>query len=241
MFNRVRIVLVATSHSGNIGACARAMKNMGLSQLVLVQPCCSHLNSEAIARASGADDILKAAQVIDSLPPALVDCQYVMGASARLRAIELPVVNPREGAVILREYGAKGDVAILFGRERTGLTNEELDCCQQLIQIPTEGQYFSLNLAMAVQVISYELLIAFQTPSKQPNQLREVASNDAMDGLFNHLNQTLIEIGFADKRHSDKLFRRFRRIFFRAEPDLAEVNLLRGFLSAAQGRKSMKK
>jgi len=240
VFNQVRIVLVETSHPGNIGASARAMKNMGFNKLVLVNPC-DHLCSEAIARSSGAGDLLESALVVKNLTEALTDCQYVIGASARLRAIETPVVNARQGAHILKQQSLTGEVAVVFGRERTGLTNSELDHCQQLLNIPTQGDYFSLNLAMAVQVVSYELLMAFQDTEKIKSNTRQIASSDILTGLFEHLDQMLIDIGFADKRYSNKLFRRLKRLFYRAELDTEEVNLLRGIFSAAQGRKSMKK
>ena len=238
MLDKIRIVLVETSHPGNIGASARAMKNMGLSQLVLVNPA-SHLSSEAISRASGASDLLHDALVVDNLDEGLVGCKYVIGTSARLRNADIPITNPRECIELLKGHAEQGPVAILFGRERTGLTNTEMDRCQQLVNIPTYNDYSSLNLGMAVQVIAYEILIASQLV-ETVSKVRNVASADDMAGFYQHLEQMLLDVGFTDNRQSVKLHRRLRRIFFRAELDDVELRLLRGILSAAQGRKSMK-
>jgi tRNA (cytidine32/uridine32-2'-O)-methyltransferase len=238
MIQNVRIVMVHTTHPGNIGAAARAMKNMCLAQLVLVAPrefpC-----AEATARASGADDVLANATVVDSLADAVSDCRIVIGASARLRSVAWPVVDPRQAARLAASEA--GAVAIVFGRESSGLSNDELDLCTHLVHIPTNPEYSSLNVAMAVQVLSYELM---QAAGEQPPAVEEngpVASNAEMEGFFRHLEQALDEIGFTDERRADKLLRRLRRLFHRAAPDSEEVNILRGILSAAQGRKSMRR
>jgi len=236
----VRIVMVHTSHPGNIGAAARAMKNMCLSELVLVSPrefpC-----AEASSRASGADDLLAAAKVVGTLAEAVSDCRIVIGASARLRSVPWPVIAPREAAELARVEAAEGSVAIVFGRESSGLSNEELDLCTHLVHIPTNPEYSSLNVAMAVQVISYELMLAGEQAAPNRRSVERPASNAQMEGFFAHLEQALEDIGFSDERRSDKLLRRLRRLFHRAAPDSDEVNILRGILSAAQGRKSMRR
>ena len=234
MLNHVRIVLVETSHGGNIGAVARAMKNMGLSELALVRPC-DHLSGQAVARASGADDLLRTAQVYDTLDEALADCQLVIGASARLRKVRWPQLDPRQCAQkVAAEAGAGRRVALLFGRERTGLTNAELDLCHYLVHIPANPEYSSLNLAMAVQVIAYELRMAEVQP-QEPG--REPAPVEAFEGFMEHLTAALYDIGYLDERNPEKLLRRLRRLFHRAQMDQHEINILRGILNAAQGNK----
>jgi tRNA (cytidine32/uridine32-2'-O)-methyltransferase len=241
MLSQIRIVLVETSHPGNIGAVARAMKNMCLSDLALVSPR-AFPSAEATARASGADDLLAAARVVDSLDAAIADCHRVIGASARLRTVSLPQVAPRACAEQALAAAAEGQrVALLFGRESSGLTNEELGRCHQLVHIPANPHYTSLNIAMAVQVLSYELLVAqgATLPTAPPE--REPVTAREMQGLFEHLEQAMVDIGFADPRQSDKLMLRLKRLFFRAEPDADDIRILRGVLSAAQGRKSMRR
>ncbi len=235
------MVLVETSHPGNIGAVARAMKNMCLEHLVLVAPkrfpC-----DEAGARASGADDLLDRASVVDDLEAAVADCQLVIGASARLRKVEWPQLDPRECAERVIEQSAGGPVALVFGRENSGLTNRELSLCRYLVHIPSNPEFSSLNLGMAVQVIAYELMMRAAV-KEVPTRERVVSSSttEQMTGLFAHLHQALVDIGFMDPRHSDKLMQRLKRLFHRAEPDPEDINILRGILSAAQGRKSMRR
>jgi len=232
--------MVHTTHPGNIGAAARAMKNMCLTELVLVAPrefpC-----AEATARASGADDVLASARVVDSLADAVSDCRIVIGASARLRSVAWPVVAPREAARLAASEARAGAVSIVFGRESSGLSNDELDLCTHLVHIPTNPDYSSLNVAMAVQVLSYELMQAAGEPLPAVEENDPVASNAEMEGFFRHLEQALDEIGFTDELRAHKLLRRLRRLFHRAAPDSEEVNILRGILSAAQGRKSMRR
>ncbi len=240
MLQNIRIVLIGTTHPGNIGAVARAMKNMSLQRLCLVQPH-SYPSAEATARASGADDLLAAAQVCSSLDEALHGCRMVFGASARLRSVEWPQLSPRECAGRVLLEAAQGEVALIFGRERSGLTNDELDRCNYLVNIPANPEYSSLNLSQAVQVLSYELYLASLTEHRVEGGQREVATAEMMEGLFQHLGQAMEETGFSDPRQSDKLHRRLRRLFLRARPDRDELNILRGLLSAAQGRKSMRR
>lgn len=241
MLQNIRIVLVETSHPGNIGAVARAMKNMCLSDLALVSPR-EFPSAEATSRASGADDLLASARVVDSLDEAIADCHRVVGASARLRSVSLPQFPPREcAAEVLKAAGQGQRVAILFGRENSGLTNEELGRCHQLMHIPSNSAYSSLNIAMAVQVICYELLLGSDQAATAEPEAREPVSAREMQGLFEHLEQAMVDIGFSDPRQSEKLMLRLRRLFFRAEPDGDDLRILRGILSAAQGRKSMRR
>jgi tRNA (cytidine32/uridine32-2'-O)-methyltransferase len=240
MTANVRIVMVHTTHPGNIGAAARAMKNMCLSELVLVSPR-DFPHAEATSRASGADDLLAAARVVETLAEAVSDCRMVIGASARLRSVSWPLVDPREAAQIAAAEALNGPVAIVFGRESSGLSNDELDLCTHLVHIPTNPDYSSLNVAMAIQVISYELMRVRGVALPENREGSRVASNAEMEGFFAHLEQALDEIGFTDERRAEKLLRRLRRLFHRAGPDSEEVNILRGILSAAQGRKSMRR
>lgn len=240
MLSNIRIVLVNTTHPGNIGAVARAMKNMCLEQLVLVAPQ-RFPSAEATARASGADDILARARVVDALDEAIADCRLVVGASARRRSVDWPQLDPRACAAAAWQEAGAGPVAMLFGRENSGLTNDELARCRYLVHIPANPDYSSLNVAMAVQVLAYELLMTAGAGASGQQVPRERASAEQLQGLFEHLRQAIGDIGFTDPRHSDRLMRRLRRLFLRAEPDPYDVNILRGILSAAQGRKSMRR
>ncbi len=242
MLSNIRIVLVETTHPGNIGAVARAMKNMCLSDLRLVKPKLFP-HSEAIARASGADDLLDGARVHDDLVSALEECRLVVGASARLREVEWPQVDPRVCAEKLLPEAAQGPVAVVFGRESSGLTNDELARCHYLVHIPSNPDYSSLNVAMAVQVISHEINMARQ--QDRDDYLGEVrpqpAPPAAMESFHAHLQQAIVDIGFSDSNQSEKLLLRLRKLFARARPDQDELNILRGILSACQGRKSMRR
>ncbi len=242
LLDGVRVVLVETSHPGNIGAVARAMKNMGLSRLVLVRPKVFP-SPEAEARASGAQDLLAAASVVDDLEVAVADCPVVIGASARKRSTLWTAMDPREMATLVRQQVVRGPVALVFGRERTGLTTAELDRCSHLVHIPANPDYSSLNIAMAVQVLSYELrmsALAGQTPAGAEADADPPATAAQMEGLFAHLEQALHDIGFLQPGREGRIMQRLRRLFHRARPDQREVNILRGILSAAQGGKSMR-
>ncbi len=239
MLSNIRIVLIGTTHPGNIGAVARAMKNMCLEKLYLVQPK-RYPSAEATDRASGADDLLQRAQVCASLDEALQGCRMVVGASARMRSVDWPQVDPKECANRLMAESQHGEVAIIFGRESSGLSNSELDRCHLLAHIPANDAYSSLNLSQAVQVFSYELHMAsLQQEYGEPERL-DVATVEELESLYRHLEQAMVDIGFSDPRQSDKLQRRLRRLFFRARPDRDEINILRGILSAAQGAKHKK-
>ena len=239
MLNNIRIVLVGTTHPGNIGAAARAMKTMGLERLCLVSPK-TFPAAEATARASGADDLLARAEIVSDLDSALRGCRLVIGASARRRSLEWPMLEPRECGLRLSTESGSGPVALVFGREHSGLSNAELDHCHYLVQIPTNPEFRSLNLAASVQVLAYEILCAHGEVERPGQALPDVAPSEDIEGLFVHLRQALADIGYLQPQRSTTLMRRLRRLFLRARPDRVEVNILRGILSAAQGRKSMR-
>lgn len=240
MLSKVRIVLVEPSHPGNIGASARAMKNMGLTQLYLVKPKIFP-HADATSRASGADDILATAVVCDSLDEALTECHFVVGASARLRRLSIPEWNPRQCAESIISGNPDNVSAIVFGREHSGLTNEELGRCHRLVHIPGNPDYSSLNLAAAVQVLCYELrmaLMANAVDMERDNiQEEPMATADEMERFYEHLHETLIDIGFLDPQNPRIMMRRLRRLFNRARPNEVEMNILRGILTSAQKSK----
>jgi tRNA (cytidine32/uridine32-2'-O)-methyltransferase len=238
LLDRVRFVLVEPTHPGNIGAVARAMKTMGLTRLQLVNPRCT-VDAEAIARASGADDLLAAASVHQTLPDALTGCRMVVGTSARLRHLDWPQLDPRACGAHLVAEAAQGEVALILGRESSGLSNEELGRCHYLAHIPTHPGFSSLNLAAAAQVFAYEVFTALRAgaPEALPGPEADPALAEEMEGLHAHLAQALADLGFSHPEQSHRLLQRLRRLFNRARPDRVEVNILRGILSAAQGRK----
>ncbi len=228
----VRIVLVGTTHPGNIGAVARAMKNMGLTDLVLVNPKVFP-HADATARASGASDILESTRVVKSLAEAVDGCVYVAGASARSRTINWPTMEPRDCAERMIAENRTGDVAAVFGPEKTGLHNDDLDLCQTLLTIPTNPEFSSLNLAMAVQVLTYELRVAGSLGNAPAFESEAPpATADEMEHFYTHLEQVLRDIRFLDPENPRHLMRRLRRLFIRARPDKNEVNILRGILTA---------
>ena len=240
---RIRIVLVGTQHPGNIGSAARALKTMGLARLVLVDPE-KFPHVEANALAAGADDVLAAAPVHASLGEAIADCRLVLGCTARSRRVALPEQPPREAAARALEKAGQGDeVALVFGRERTGLTNEELQLCHGAVHIPANPEYSSLNIAAAVQVLAYELRMAELATLRESiidpaegllRADRLPAAHAAMEGFFSQLADTLDAIDFHKGRAPESALRKLRRLFLRAEPDDAEVRLLRGILADAQ-------
>lgn len=236
MFENIRIVLVNTSHPGNIGAAARAMKNMGFSRLYLAAPQ-SFPHQQATVRAAGADDILANAIVVNDLVTAISGCDLVFATSARLRTLSLNICNPRQCATQLANQPQR-EVAIVFGRERTGLTNEELGHCHQHVFIPTASDFSSLNLAAAVQVMVYEIYMgafAAEHEVEKPAQ-RSLATAEQMNGYYQHLEQTLTKIEFLDPKQPKMLLQRLRRLFNRAQIDDTELNILRGILSAIDRR-----
>lgn len=234
MLNRIRIVLVNTSHPGNIGSVARAMKTMGLAQLYLVAPqYFPHQKADELA--VGATDILKQATVTATLEAAIRDCALVIGTSARSRTIPWPLLTPRRMAEQVRQESPTSQIAIIFGCEQSGLTNEELQRCHLHIQIPANPDYSSLNLAAAVQVIAYELRMASLNEAEVTQGWDyRFATTEEMEKFFTHLQDVLVEIDFLKMNAPRKLMTRLRRLFSRARPDMMEVNMLRGILAAIQ-------
>ena len=237
---KIRIVLVETSHPGNIGGVARAMKNMGLSQLVLVNP--KEFPSQvASARASSAADVLDAAKVVSSLDEAINGTQLVVGASARLRKVSWPQLDVRETAQLAIQTAVEGEVALVFGREDSGLSNAEMDKCHYLAHIPSNPEYCSLNLVAAVQVFAYECLMATQIESvHQKGYRHKLATTEQLEGFYDHLFQALQDIEFLDPNKNARFMRRMRRLFNRSQLDVKEIDILRGILTAAQ-RRALKK
>ena len=234
---QIRIVLVETSHPGNIGAVARAMKNMGLEQLVLVSPR-QFPHPEAAARASGADDVLARASVVETLPEALAGCGFVAATTSRERDQYFRVADVREAAGRLLSETVRGPVAVLFGSERAGLTNEQLEAAHLLVRIPASGTYPSLNLAMAVQIVAYELFRAGGVSVEPAPAAGPLADPAELARLYEHFAQVLEEVDFRDRTQSGThLMGRIRRFLQRAELDRNEVNILRGFLTAVQRRR----
>lgn len=236
----VRFVLLNTSHPGNIGAVARAMKNMGLSELILVNPR-QYPDPEATARASGADDLLAAARVVPTLADALEGCGLVLATTARGRDQNFRMLDVRAGAtrMVAQLQQTAQPVAVLFGNERTGLTNEELASAHLLLRIPANPAYESLNLAQAAQVIAYEILMARNLPPRPAGIAPAPLATPAdMERLYEHLQRVLEEIDFRDRTPSGaNLLNRIRRFLQRAELDANEANILRGILTAVQSKR----
>jgi tRNA (cytidine32/uridine32-2'-O)-methyltransferase len=242
----VRIILVNTTHPGNIGGVARAMKNMGLSELYLVAPR-RFPDEQAEWRAAGALDVLESAVMVDSLEQAIADCQYVVGTSARGRRIPWPVLDPRRCAGEIHSRASAGvKTAVVFGREDRGLTNEELQQCHLHLHIPSHEDYSSLNLAMAVQIVAYELRMLEVGESLPSSAEAEwdtpFSTSENMERYYVHLEQTLSQIGFLDPAAPRQLMSRLRRLYARIRPDEMELNILRGILTETQNalKKSIK-
>lgn len=229
----VRIVLVETSHPGNLGAVARAMKVMGLADLRLVTPRCE-IDDEASARASGAVDVLESARICASLDEALADTVLAAACTSRRRDLPHPAYTPRQVAPELLKLAAAAPVAVVFGSETFGLSNEQLMRCRWLVNIPTNPAYASLNLGAAVQVLAYELRSSLvDEPLALPEF--ELASHEAVESLLTEMEHTLVDIGFLDPAHPKRLMPRLRRFFAKAGLEKEEVAIWRGILSAAKG------
>jgi tRNA (cytidine32/uridine32-2'-O)-methyltransferase len=229
------IVLVGTTHPGNIGGAARAMKNMGMSSLRLVAPRVFP-SADATARAAGADDVLAAATVYDTLEEAVADCSLVIGASARPRALSCPTVDPRTAAVRVAET-MPGSSAIVFGREHSGLTNEELDLCHLRLHIPADPEFSSLNIAAAVQIVCYELRLASlaeTVAATGESADHQEVGHQEMERFYRHLEKVLVDLDFLDPANPRHLMRRLRILYNRARPDRNEINILRGILTAIE-------
>ncbi|MHB8253114.1 MAG: RNA methyltransferase [Acidiferrobacter sp.] len=232
-FPDIHIILVRPQHPGNIGATARAMKNMGLSQLTLVAPR-DFPADEATVRAAGAHDILAKARIVADVRAAVADCVWVAATSARRRTITWPSMGPKDAAMALCANAASGPVALLFGAERTGLTNEELDFAHTLVHIPVDPQFSSLNLAAAVQILCYEIRLTVETSDLLPPNTHKPAPQEPFNQFIEHLGKVAVGIGFLNETHPRKLMRRLMRLFRRAQPDETELNILRGILSAIE-------
>lgn len=238
---RVRIVLNRPTHPGNIGAVARAMKTMCLDQLYLVAPR-RFPASEAVALAADAEDVLDRAHVCQTLEEAVHDCRLIIGTSARSRRIGWPTLDPSEGARQLLAAAAEDSVALVFGQERTGLINKELDRCHAVIAIPANPAYSSINLAGSVQIMAYELMRAGARMGAMPStdetlESARPATHGEMEHFYQHFEQVLVETGFLDPANPRFLMRRLRRLFNRAAPDQNEINILRGILTSVQHKR----
>ena len=238
--DNIRVVMVETTHPGNIGAAARAMKTMGYQNLYLVKPKI-YPNAEATARAAGADDILTKAVVCDSLEQALQECVTVVASTARPRTISHPIFTPREYASKLSEMVKNGPVALVFGRESSGLSNEELELCNVILQIPTNPDFSSLNVASAVQILCYEFIQVLQSGRAEKTDAEtdrkakvKLATTDEMTYLYDHLEESMADVGFLNPEQPRKLMRRLKSLFNRANLDENEISILRGFLAAVQ-------
>jgi tRNA (cytidine32/uridine32-2'-O)-methyltransferase len=229
----VRFVLFEPSHPGNMGAVARAIKTMGFSDLVFVNPA-REIDGDARARSSGALDVLKAAEVCGSLEQAVAGCGMVVGASARRRRLAWPEMDPRELADVLTRARHTKPVAVVFGPERAGLKNSEMDLCNALVYIPSNPEYNSLNLAAAVQIVAYELRQAQRDDIKLEQAEAPPASAEDMERFYQHLESVLRQSGFLNPDNPRHLMRRLRRLFNRSRLDEREVNILRGILSALE-------
>jgi len=237
--NNVRIVLVNTSDCRNIGSAARAMKTMGLSQLILVDPV-EMPNGQAQALAAGATDVLANAKVVSTMQEAVEDCGLVIGTSARSRTLPWPMLNPRECGKKLIDEVTNFPVALVFGRESSGLTNEELQLCHFHVQIPANAEYSSLNLAMAVQTLSYEIRMHF-LDAQQNTSIKQSEDNEESEEfpvvaeterMYQHFEDALKGTGFITPSHPGLVMTKLRRLLNRARPDVKEVRMLRGILSS---------
>ncbi|NMG44190.1 TrmJ/YjtD family RNA methyltransferase [Aromatoleum toluvorans] len=229
--DRIRIVLSRTSHPGNIGAAARAMKTMGLSRLWLVEPS-SFPDPVADARASGAGDLLAAARVVGSLEEALEGTILSAAVTARRRERSVPVRNAREAAPELVSFAGKGEVALVFGNETSGLTNDEVGLCSMPVTIPANPAFSSLNLGAAVQLLCYELRMTALDPVPPAEPLPDLAPFEDVEGFHRHLERAMTASGFYDPANPKRLLQRLRRLFGRVRLEKEEVNILRGIISA---------
>ncbi len=235
---KVKVVLVGTTHSGNIGSVARAMKTMGLIDLVLVDPQ-TEIDDKSNALASGARDVLANARIVGTLEEAVASCGLVVGSSARSRTLPWPMLEPRECGVKLISEVSTHPVAVVFGRENSGLTNEELQLCHYHVCIPANPEYSSLNLAMAVQTVCYEIRMA--ALSAVEPIVEEYPNIEKLEAYYSHLEQTLLDVDFIIKAHPGQVMTKLRRLFNRARPEEVELNILRGILTATQKRAGTKK
>lgn len=242
MLQNIRIVLVETSHTGNMGSVARAMKTMGLTNLCLVNPLVKP-DSQAISLAAGASDVIGAAKIVDTLDESIAGCSLVVGTSARSRSLPWPMLDARECGIKSVEEGQQAPVALVFGRERVGLTNEELQKCHYHVAIPANPEYSSLNLAMAVQIIAYEVRMAWLATQAQSQPTVEASPYPLVDDLerfYTHIEQMMLNSGFIREGMPGQVMSKLRRLYTRARPERDELNILRGMLSSFEKPKSDK-
>tara|TARA_E500000081_G_scaffold32427_1_gene36146 strand:- start:1041 stop:1787 length:747 start_codon:yes stop_codon:yes gene_type:complete len=234
LLGSVKVVLVGTTHPGNIGATARAMKNMGILNLVLVTP--KEFPSDvATYRSKAAKDVLEKAEVFDDLESAVSDCELVIGTSARGRTVPWPILNPKKAAEEVSNAALYNNVAIVFGREDRGLTNEELGLCNLHVHIPTDPEYSSLNVAQAVQILVYEIRVALLDNEEERDYWDvQLANNEQIERLIDHMDELMQEVEFYDVDNPRKLLIRVRRFFKRSKIDLMEANIFRGLFSTIQ-------
>ncbi|MBL4606241.1 MAG: RNA methyltransferase [Pseudomonadales bacterium] len=262
MFENIRVVMIHTSHPGNIGAAARAIKTMGFSRLVLVSPQ-DYPNAKATWRAAGATDVLDQTQVVETLADAVAGCSLVVGASARQRRIPWPVLDSRQGGEAIAKQARTDEVAVIFGREDRGLTNEELQQCHYHIEIPANDSYGVLNVASAIQIICYDIRMALTLIGKETltedNEAEEgntkpdfsmpiepvrwderLATSGEMEHFFKHMETTLTQLDFHEPANPRQLITRLRRLFMRSRLDRLEINILRGAMTAVQKKMGLK-
>lgn len=242
MFNRIRIILSHPSHPGNIGSTARAMKTMGFHNLVLINPK-EFPSPVATSLSAGATDVLDNAQVCSSLEEGLIGCQFIVALSARQRSLAWPLVSPRIGIEKVQSIleRTEGDIGILFGTESTGLTNEELNVAHLHMNIPSNPEYSSLNLAQAVQLVAYELRLMIlelegHLDCRQDKREAPLASREKLQGFYSHLEKFLQDIQFLNPNQPRRLMARLKRLYARAEPDEQDINILRGMLTTIERR-----
>lgn len=244
MLQNIRIVLVETSHTGNMGSVARAMKTMGLSNLYLVNPLVKP-DSQAISLAAGVSDVIGDAQIVDTLDDAIAGCSLVVGTSARSRSLPWPMLDARECGVKSVEEGQQEPVALVFGRERVGLTNEELQKCHYHVAIQANPEYSSLNLAMAVQIIAYEVRMAWLAAQEKAQPAPVYAESpyplvDDLERFYQHMEQMMLTSGFIREGNPGQVMSKLRRLYTRARPERDELNILRGMLASFEKRKGEK-
>lgn len=235
LLDQIQIVLVETSHSGNIGSTARAMKTMGLHHLRLVSPK-QQIDEQAEALSAGAKDVLDQTAIFSHFDEAIADCQLVIGTSARLRHLQNSLIEPRACGELAITRASQGKVAIVFGRERVGLTNEELLKCHYHLNVPTNPEYSSLNLAMAVQLVSYELRMAWLNLQNAPpnSPLADYPTAQSLEHFYQHTERLYRELGFI---RNEAVMLKLRRLYQRAELESSELNLLRGMLTSVEKMK----
>ncbi|GDY25633.1 MULTISPECIES: tRNA (cytosine(32)/uridine(32)-2'-O)-methyltransferase TrmJ [unclassified Agarivorans] len=233
MLENVRVVLVGTSHSGNIGSAARAMKTMGITDLCLVAPE-AEIDGKSVALSAGASDVLGGTTIVNELSEAVADCQLVIGASARSRTLDWPMLDGREAGVKLASEAQEAKVAIVFGRENSGLNNTELQQCHFHVCVPANPEYSSLNLAMAVQLLSYEVRMAFlDLQNIHPESpVEDYPHADDLERFYQHFEQSIADSGFIIKPHPGKVMEKVRRMFNRIRMEKQELNVMRGILTA---------